>query len=50
MGSIFIVANGFLKMANFIACQKTINASQIAHLYFKEMVHLHEVPVSISLD
>jgi hypothetical protein len=40
----------FLKMAYFIACWKTMDVYRVAQLYFSEMVHLHGIPKSITLD
>jgi transposase InsO family protein len=50
MDSIFVVVGHFSKMAHFIPCHKSDNASHVADLLFTDIVRLHDVPNTIVSD
>ena len=48
--SILVVVDRFSKMAHFVPCSKSNDASHVADLYFKEIVRLHGIPKTMCND
>lgn len=48
--SIVVVIDRFSKLAHFIPYHKIFDATQVADLYFREIVRLHGIPKTITSD
>ena len=47
---IFVSMDRFSKMAHFIPFRKTFNVVQVADIFLREIMRLHELPKSIISD
>jgi hypothetical protein len=48
--NIFVVVDHYSKMAHFIPCYKSDNASHVADLLFSKIVRLHDISKTIVSD
>ena len=48
--SLFVIVDGFNKVAHFVPCKTTHDACVIANLFFREVVRIHGIPLSIVFD
>ena len=45
-----VVVDRFSKMAHFVPCNKSNDASHVADLYFNDIMHLHGIPKTMVSD
>ena len=48
--SVYVNVDRFRKMAHFLPCKTTHNACAIANIFFREVVRVHGIPLSIVFD
>ena len=50
MDSVYVVVDRFSKISYCVPCKSTSDATHIASLFFKKIMRIHGLPISMMLD